>query len=306
MSFNQPPPNPYGQPQQPGPPPGYGYPQQPPQAANPYAQPAQPGPYGQPPQGPPPAYGQQPGGWGAPPPPPQAPKSNAGKVIAVVAAVLVLAGGGIALAVSSGGKGGGGGSNATGGATGGAPVKDAAKYKLTVPDSVDVYKLKQDQTSTVSSTEKSKLEQNWGVSNGTPVKASYTGATPGNSMSFVGMYGDVANPQQSVDNAFAAAKTNLMGQTDTKLTMTPEGSPQSFTPAGLDGGAVMKCQNFTMKGATGAGLTLPFCLWADSSTVGEVVSVSFSLQGGSSQAPSLSDTAALAAKVRTAARVKIS
>ncbi|MBY8886551.1 hypothetical protein K7472_17005 [Streptomyces sp. PTM05] len=327
MSYNQPPPNPYGgqppqpgyggQPPQPGygaqpPQPGYGYPQQPPPPQQPYGYPQQgapqPGPYGQPPQ--PNPYGQQPG-WGGPqvPPPPVPPKKNTGKVVAIIAAVVVVVGGGIAIAVNASGGSSGdtakGGSGGTSGSSGGGGGTSSVKYKLVLPDSLPGgYAAVPNQSSQSQSDQQAKAAVLFsGVSGGTAVSKSYTAGTT--SMSVVGSYGSVSDPASAVDGTFTALKASMAASNSgsSGFTMTGQGSPQQESPAGLPSGSVMKCQSFAITGSgAGSGSTIPVCVWADSSDEGEVVPIQMTPGG----AMSLSDSASLAAKIKQAAEVKAS
>ncbi|MDF3291217.1 DUF3824 domain-containing protein [Streptomyces silvisoli] len=281
MSFNQPPPNPYGQ--QPGPQPGYGYPQQggvPPQP-NPYGQPGQPptspygqppanAPYGMPPQGQNP-YVQQPG-WGAQvPPPPPVKKSNAGKVIGILAAVVVVAGAGIAFAVVGSG----------GGLTGG------GDYKLTTPDTVLDGKYSKDTAKSSQMTNQMDSSVNdSGISEGKTAAAVWTGGSDGVVLS--GAYGNVSDPSGAVDKVISEG---LKGATTTKQ-----------TPSGFDG-TIMKC------GQQNEGVaSMPFCVWGDSSTVAIAMwmpNIDPSNPTASlPTAPSISDWAQTTAKLRSEVRVK--
>lgn len=301
MSFNQPPPNPYGQPpQQPGPPPGYGYPQQsgapqqppqpgpygyPQQGQNPYGQPQQgQNPYSQNAQQPNP-YGQQPGWGGVPPVPPLPPKKNTGKIVTIVAAAVVLIGGGIAIAATSGGGGGGGGGS----------VVDSVKYKLTTPQTVATEYQKSDSDSDAEASD-SDLSSIPGLSDPHTVSAGYATSDATKQLIFSGVYGTIGDPEAAVDSMFATVQKG-------SSTSTAIGSPQSVSPAGLDG-AVMKCQLYQdTDGGTDA--KFPICIWGDSSTLGVVADAdTASLLTGHS--PSLSDAGTLTAEVRTDTRVKLS
>ncbi|MCQ4046158.1 hypothetical protein ACFOSC_18980 [Streptantibioticus rubrisoli] len=275
MSFNQPPPNPYGQ--QPGPQPGYGYPQQggvPPQPGqqptNPYGQPPTNAPYGVPQQAAPNPYGQQPG-WGAQvPPPPPVKKSNAGKVIGILAAVVVVAGAGIAFAVMGSG----------GGLSGG------GDYKLTTPDTVLDGKYSKDtaQSSQMTSHMDSSVNDS-GISGGQTAGAVWKASKDGVILS--GAYGDVSDPSAAVDKVISEG---LKGATTTKQ-----------TPSGFDG-TVMKC------GQQSEGLaSMPFCVWGDSSTVAIAMwmpNVDPTNPTSLPTAPSVSDWAQTTAKLRNEVRVK--
>ncbi|MGW7008097.1 hypothetical protein ACWGCW_36230 [Streptomyces sp. NPDC054933] len=279
MSFNQPPPNPYGQ--QPGPQPGYGYPQQggvppqpnpygqpgqPPQApTNPYGQPPANAPYGMPPQGMNP-QGQQPGWGGQVPPPPPVKKSNAGKVIGILAAVVVVAGAGIAFAIVGGGAGGGG------------------DYKLTTPDTVLGGQYSKD-PSKASMLPQPETGSDTGISNGQSVSAAWKNG--GNELVFAGAYGDVSDPNAFVNKVISEG---LQGASATNQ-----------SPSGFDG-TVMKC------GTKNEGIiSAPFCVWGDSSTAAMtmwVPNVDPSNPTGMPTAPSVSDWAQTTAKLRSEVRVK--
>lgn len=299
MSFNQPPPNPYGQPPQPGPNPGYGYP---PQGGAPQ-QPGQPGPYGYPqqqaanPYGQPGPYGQQANpyaaqpGWGGPPPPR---KGNAGKVIAIVlAAVVVVGGGGIAIAMNAGGSGDGSG--------GSGPGQNTAQYKLTTPLTVatDYQRQGAGQTDAdMSASDKSDLDDVPGMTDSHEVEADYQ-KTAEQDLTFIGAYGSVSDPNAAVDAAFASFKKE--GQSDDSG--KPVGQAQSFHPAGFDG-TVLKCQEFQAS-ESGSQLTFPLCVWGDSSTIGIVV-VADGAAILTGRTTPLSQAAATTAEVRRDARVAIS
>ncbi|MET9605352.1 hypothetical protein ABZZ17_09820 [Streptomyces sp. NPDC006512] len=315
MSFNQP--GPYGQqPQQPGP-----YGQQPPPPPGPYGQPApQPG-YGYPQQAPPPpgypqqppAYGQQPGypqqppayGYQQPqgqPPyggmPPQNPpkKSKAGVIIGVVVAVAVIAGGGWYF-LGSGSSG---------------SVSDATKgYKLVAPETVNDFK-KDPKYQQKDMTDKDRQEaEAAGIKNATSVGMNYQSGDPTNPMSakalnFSGLYGDIADPEKTVDGYFAMAKLN-MGK-DGKSSAELIGSPKSVTPAGFEG-AVMKCQEvkFVSKDTTTKGpkeATLPICIWGDYSTLGVVTASDVAALFAGKPGYTLEQNGELAAKLYNTARVK--
>ncbi len=292
MSFNQPPPNPYGQqPQQPGPPPGYGYPQQggapqqppqygyPQQGQNPYGQPPQggaPNPYGQPPQ-PLNPYGLQPG-WGAPPEPP---KKNTGKVIAIVVAAVVVVGGGIGIALSQSG----------GGSSGG------GTYKLTTPSTVATDYQRQGAGQASDTSSDNQLGDVPGMTGTHEVQAQYQ-TTDEKTLTFIGAYGSISDPEAAVDAAFASFKKE--GATDNSG--KPVGSVQTVHPAGFDG-TVMKCQQYEAD-ESGTTLKFPLCVWGDSSTLGLVAAADPAkmLTGGTT---SIDEAAGITAQVRTDTRIKI-
>ncbi|MER8235612.1 hypothetical protein [Streptomyces sp. NPDC094049] len=297
-------PGPYGQPQQPGPysppqapQPGYGYPQQTPQGVppqqppqGPYGYPQQPGPYGQqPPYGAP----QGPGGYVPHPPAPK--KSKAGWIIGAVAVVAAIGVG--AYFVLGGG--------------GGSSVADDGPHKLITPETVlGEYKKAPGKEGSTDKNSLKEAEKN-GVKNAKEVGASYQvkdAANPlaGKMLSFNGLYGEIADPEKVVDGVFAAAKAEA--DKDKGNPEEPElvGSPQAYTPAGLDG-AVLKCQQAKTKPNAANGtpaFSMTMCVWADHSTVGFVVPVDMaSMIAGKSGAAE--DAAALTAQLRKEVRVKL-
>ncbi|GAA1175191.1 hypothetical protein GCM10009654_35470 [Streptomyces hebeiensis] len=326
MSYNQPgpyggqppqQPGPYGQPPQGPPQPGYGYPQQPPQGVPPqgpgygYPQQAPQGPYGQPPQAPygqqPPQgpYGQQPPYGGAPYPPPQGgePKKKTGLVIgASVVALAVIAGGAYFLV------GGGGGSS----------VADDGPHKLTTPATVlgGTFKKAEDGGSSTFSDDDLKDAAEWGVKNPKDVSASYESGSKDNPMaqkqlSFGGVYGEIDDPEATVDAMFAYMKKSAAEDKDSETEGEFVGEPEAFEPEGLEG-AVLKCQDVKLtnkEAGSGAAagpkeFTMPMCIWGDRSTLSLVMNVDVAgLVTGQSTA--LKDAADTAAKLRGDVRVKL-
>ncbi|MET8298801.1 hypothetical protein [Streptomyces sp. NPDC005180] len=308
MSYNQP--GPYGQqPQQPGP-----YGQQPPPPPGPYGQPApQPG-YGYPQQAPPPppAYPQQ-GGYPPQPPqpaygyqqppqpgymPPQQPpkKSKAGPVIAVIAVVAVIGGAGWWF---------------LGGGAGGT-VSDATKgYKLVAPESVGEFQ-KDPKYQAKNFTDKDKQEaEAAGVKNPTQVGMDYLSGDPKTplmlkAINFTGLYGDIADPEKTVDGYFAMAKLKLTN--DGKAEAQLIGSPKSMKPSGFKG-AVMKCQEIKVisKDPAAKGpkeMTFPVCIWADYSTLARVTASDVGSLMTGKPGYTLEQDADFAAKLYNTARVK--
>nr|WTB31237.1 hypothetical protein OG781_18635 [Streptomyces sp. NBC_00830] len=308
-------PGPYGQ--QPGPyggqppqggQPGYGYPQQAPQGVPQQPQPGygypqaeQPGPYGQQPQTP---YGQAPYG-GQVPMPPAPPKKKTGLIIGVVVVALAVIAGGTYFLTSGGGA-----SNSD--------VADSTKgYKLTPAASVDEYK-KQSTGSTPSTpmtgASKTKAEE-MGVTKPQQIVTQYSMGSEQNeltlkSLTFQGVWGEVADPAKVIDNSFTNNE-NDMKKNNTGMEYSLVGSPKAVTPSGFKG-ALMKCQDMKVTNSKGDGtakggpkeFTLPICVWADYSTVGVVtgVDVALSMTGkGMSQ----DDVAALTAKLYNTSRTKI-
>ncbi|MFH8606369.1 hypothetical protein ACH4D5_02590 [Streptomyces sp. NPDC018029] len=297
-------PGPYGQPPQGVPPqqppqqpqPGYGFPQPPQQAPQQggYSQPQQPGPYGQPAQ---PPYGQQqPYGQVPPPPPAQGGgKKKTGLVIGAVAVVAALGVGAYFLF---------GGSDSV-------SVEDDGAHKLVPPASVGEYKKGSDSESPdegpLGSGDKKNAEA-IGIKNPENVAASYEfgEALKGKQMSFQGMYGEIDDPEKSVDDGFAKADENAAKESsdnagdDEKFDLV--GSPETVEPDGLDN-AVMKCQTASIE-EDGKETRLPICIWADHSTYGIVFGIDVEAMMKGSGGMSTDDVASFAADLRKAARVK--
>ncbi|MFG2709168.1 hypothetical protein ACGFX2_01250 [Streptomyces goshikiensis] len=307
MSYNQP--GPYGgqQPQQPGP---YG---------------GQPGPYGQPPQAPQPGYGypqqpQQPGypqqppqpGYGFPqqqqqPPygmPGQQPpkKSKAGVVIGVVVAVAVVAGAGWYFT--------------QGGGAGGSVAADTKGYKLVAPETVNDFKKnpKYDEKSKSFTDKDRKEAEAAGVKDPAQVAMEYQSGDPNSplsvkGLSFKGIYGELADPEKSVDAYFAMAKLNA-SKDSKEFTAELVGSPKEMSPAGFKG-AVMKCQEVKMTSTkndpTYKGpkeMTIPICIWGDYSTLSMVSASDVASLLVGKPGYTLEQTADLTAKLYNTARVK--
>ncbi|MEU1331604.1 hypothetical protein [Streptomyces sp. NPDC005865] len=284
-------PGPYGG-GQPGP-----YGQQQPQQPGPYGS-GQPGPYGQPPQSP---YGQQPYGQVPPPPPgpPAGGRKKTGLVIGVVVAVLAVAGIGFGAYAAFGGG-------------GSASVEDDGAHKLVPPASVGAYE-KGDEAGApdggpLGSGDKKNAEE-IGIKNPHNVSATYESgaALKGKQMSFQGMYGDIDDPEQAVDDGFVKADENTEKEsakaTDEGDEVDLVGSPESVEPDGLDG-AVMKCQTARIKDG-GDETKLPICIWADHSTYGIVFGVDVAAMAkGDGGGMAVDDVADFAADLRKSARVK--
>ncbi|GAA3656003.1 hypothetical protein ACG5V6_09855 [Streptomyces chitinivorans] len=284
MSHNQPPPQPgpYGQqpPQPPygGPQPGYGYPQQPgmpPQGQPGYGYPQQPGQAGQPQPGFPqqqgwgqPGYPPPPGGY-VPPPPPGG--GGRGKVIGALVAVLAVAG----LAV--------GGYFVFSG-DGGGITDDGKRYKLATPATVlgGEYTKAADDGDEMDAEDLEEIRA-LGVENPESVAANYeAGDNPAarKLLTFSGVWGEVKDPEAVVDAMFEVIEEKAkedpgVGEGGEEGTAELVGEPQRFTPEGLEN-AILKCQEvrFTGDGSSevGQNFTMPYCIWADHSTVAYSVS----------------------------------
>ncbi|MFE5885149.1 hypothetical protein [Streptomyces hydrogenans] len=312
MSYNQP--GPYGgqQPQQPGPygqqpgpygqpqgQPGYGYPQQAPQGVPPqqpygYPQQQQPNPYGQQPQ-----YGAPQGPGGYVPHPPAPAKSKTPLIIGAVAVVAAIAVGAYFLI----------------GGGGGASVANDGPHKLVTPETV-LTEYKKDAASGGGSNDDDLVKDaaKYGVKNPKEVNGSWKvedKANPlaGKMLQFGGVYGEIEDPEKTVDAIFANMKAEAEAEKDEKEKGELVGEPKAYTPEGLDG-AVLKCQE--VKAPTGAesgGLgpkevSMPVCVWGDHSTIGYVMHFNLAdLMTGKSGTSE--EVAAIAAKLRKEVRVKI-
>ncbi|MCJ1677336.1 hypothetical protein MTF65_08280 [Streptomyces sp. APSN-46.1] len=289
-------PGPYGQPPQ-APQPGYGYPQQPPQGVPPQGYPQQP-PQGYPQQPPQPAYGYQQPPYGGVPQQPK--KSKAGVVIAVVVAVAVIAGGGWYFL--------------GGGGAGGSVSADTKGYKLVAPESVDDFKKNPEYKEPDFSDKDRKEAEAAGVKNPVQVGMDYRSGDPKNPLSakgvnFKGVYGELADPEKSVDANFAMAKVNA-SKDSKEFTAELVGSPKEMSPAGFKG-AVMKCQEVKMtskktdpsyKGPKE--MTVPVCIWGDYSTLSMVTATDVASLLAGRPGYTLEQTAEITAKLYNTARVK--
>ncbi|MEU8988470.1 hypothetical protein AB0C98_18810 [Streptomyces sp. NPDC048558] len=298
MSYNQPgpyggqpqQPGPYGQPQQPGPygqppqapQPGYGYPQQAPPAQPqpgygypqqpPGVPPQQPNPYGQQPQ-----YGQQ-QPYGMPQPP--APGGGGKKAGLIIGAVAVVAAIGVGAYFVLGGSSGGAGN-----------LEDDGAHKLATPATVlsEYKRIGEDGQTAGGNDTASELEKS-GVKNGKTVVGAYSTAdlsdydpsdpssapdltelATAKSLTYVGAYGEIADPEKALDAFFANIKKSAAESSSSSSNGAPKselvGEPEA---ADLDG-AVMKCQ--AAKGQdlmTKKEKTNWFCVWADYSTLAMV------------------------------------
>ncbi|MFD5399006.1 hypothetical protein ACFWJW_32935 [Streptomyces sp. NPDC127097] len=313
MSFNQPPPGPYGQqPQQPGPygqpqqppapQPGYGYPQQggqvPPQQGYGYPQqagqappqqgygyPQQPGqPYGQ--QAP---YGGQQTPYGVIPQGPEESGGNGKKIGLIIGAVAAVAaiGVGAYFVFGSGG--------------------DVKPYTISLPEkllSAQFSKLKSPATGGAEDFSNDKEAKALGITNSKGVQGKYR-AEGGLSATVTGLYGNVADPEGAVNQMLAKAdenqKKNMRGAKIEDVTPTTEYSPSDFD------GTVMKCRTQKVTVSQG-GVTVPLtastCIWGDSSALGLVQMVAAPTAAGPATAstPGAEELSEKTAKIRNEVR----
>lgn len=311
MSYNQPPPNPYGnqpqgggygqqpggygqpQPQQPGgygqpqPQPGYGYPQQAPP----------PGPYGQQPQAP---YGQVPPQYGYGQQPPQGGGRKTGVIIGVVVALIAVAAGVFFLTKKSGDS-------------GSSLANDGKKYKLTTPATVAGDYKKSDEFGGGDGLEDDDITKlkSYGVTNPTEVSAGYQSGSEltGKLVEFSGVYGTVKNPEKVVDGMFTMLRQGDQKDKEDGTKVVTSGSPQRVTPAGMKSPAVIKCQQVTeTEKDSGKTMTIKttVCVWADYSTVAYVIPFDAAtiMTGSGGSAPSIADAGDLTSKLRNDVEVE--
>ncbi|RSO06182.1 hypothetical protein DMH18_29105 [Streptomyces sp. WAC 06783] len=265
MSFNQPPPGPYGQPpQQPGPygrpvpqpvgQPGYGYPQQggqvPPQQ-----------PYGYPQQAPQPGYPQQPPApYGQQPPYGQAPQNGGkGKGLKIglsVLAVAAVAGIGVGAYYAFG------------------PGGDVKPYTIAFPADLlgGTYKKTEGKDKTKDESNDAETKA-MGITGATSVESAYSDAK-GRQLMIIGVYGKVADPKSAVNKMTAEIDKKAVNGTDDKGVKTEIVTPVTeYSPDGFDG-SVMKCKAIKSSksvGSISASSTTTYCIWGDSSAVAVVM-----------------------------------
>jgi len=280
--------------------PHYGAPQMPqsgsPTGYPPAAAPGGPAPYGQQPHpagpayGQPAPYGQQPGPYGMPQqapqfgyvggpgmPPPIPPKSNAGKVwgiLGAVAGVLVI-GTLVSTLASSGGA-------SSSGASGG------PKYRITVPQTLagGEYKLAKDISQQAGSAVPHDGANEHGIE---AAGGQYSSGTK--SLVMLGLYGVIDDPETTVDHTIRGMTRD--GKTEVAV------ADKEFTPSG--GGGSLTC-GVDVRTEMGQKVTLPFCVWADSSTSGSVAETDASELSKDPHSIDLQEFADKAAKIRSEVR----
>ncbi|MGW2632094.1 hypothetical protein ACWC2K_22530 [Streptomyces chattanoogensis] len=311
MSYNQPPPGPYGQqPQQPGPygqpqqppapQPGYGYPQQggqvpPQQGGYGYPQQGQPQPgYGYPQQGAQPGYGQQQTPYGAIPQGGPESGGNGKKIGLIIGAVAVVAAIGVGAYFVFGSGGGG----------------DVKPYTISLPDKLlngQYTKPASGLPSTPTDLSKDAKAKAMGLTDGKSVIGQYKSAA-GAVLYVNGNYGKVADPEGAVDQMFAQKKEELekkmaAGSDGTKFEAV--GDAESFSPDGFDG-ATLKCAKYRISGkekGVEMNADITHCAWGDSSALGSVVFMpAAGPTGVTEKAPEGDDAADKTAKIREEVR----
>lgn len=130
----------------------------------------------------------------------------------------------------------------------------------------------------------------------------------GKSLSFQGVWGEIADPAKVLDASFKDATKN--DDKSDKVNIELVGSPQEFKPDGFEG-ALMKCQNLKLSNTSKDSsdstpgmpkeIVIPTCIWADYSTYGVVNVVDLSKPAGTSQ----DEVAKLAAELYKTGRQKV-
>ncbi|MCT2590463.1 hypothetical protein LHJ74_11165 [Streptomyces sp. N2-109] len=316
MSYNQPPPGPYGQ-QPPQPPesnpytqqppqapqqPGYGYPPQQP------GQPQQPG-YGYPPQQPgQPQYG-QPGAPGAPQPPQGGGNGNGKTIGIVVGALVVVAALVVGVVLFTGGDS----DDEAGGDSGGTSNSESKDnkdnkgekgdqgdregkdeggdekpaelkpYKVVPPKSL----LAGEYNSTGKGTNDEDLANDadakkLGVTGATGASDMYE-TTSREKLQLAGIYGTVTDPEAAADAMFDKVHENqsqASGIDNYKVETVV--APKEYTPEGFDG-EVLRCETRKQTGqisGTAVELIFPTCVWTDAAAVGVVSQMGAEPAGG--------------------------
>ncbi|GGW00149.1 hypothetical protein [Streptomyces nigrescens] len=232
----------------------------------------QPGPYGMPQQAPPFGYG---GGPGMPPIPP---KRKAGKVWGILGAVAGMVV--IGTVVSAMGIRGGG--SSSGGSDGG------PKYRITVPQTLagGEYKLAKDisQQATEAVPHDGANEHNIKAAGG-----QYSSGTK--SLVMLGLYGVIDDPETAIEHSINGMTRD--GKTEVAV------ADKEFTPSG--GGDPLTC-GVDVRTEMGQKVTLPFCIWADSSASANVAETDASALSKDPQSVDLQEFADKAAKIRSEVR----
>ncbi|WP_190012411.1 hypothetical protein, partial [Streptomyces griseomycini] len=248
-----------------------------------------------------PPYGQAP--YGMPPQPP-APGGGGGKKAGIViGAVAVVAAIGVGAYFVLGGGGGAGG------------LEDDGPHKLTTPATVlgGEYKKGEGADGGGFNQDDIKEAEKHGVKNAKDVSAAYQSGDESNPfamkmVNFMGVYGEIDDPEKTVDAMFAVMKKEASGDEEAELV----GSPKGFEPSSLDG-AVLKCQEIKGKnsGATPgdpasgpAEISMPVCIWGDHSTLAVVMNTDLA-DAMAGKPADLEKAAELTAKFRKDVRVKI-
>ncbi|MGW7486022.1 hypothetical protein [Streptomyces sp. NPDC054786] len=210
-------------------------------------------------------------------PPPIPPRRKAGKVwgiIGAVAGVLVIG------TLASAGVFRGGGSSSGGSA--------GPKYRITVPQTLasGEYKLAKD----ISQQAGSAVPHDGANEHG--IKAAggqYSSGTK--SLVMLGLYGAIDDPETTVDHTIRGMTSD--GKTEVAV------ADKEFTPSG--GGDALSC-GVDVRTEMGQKVTLPFCVWADSSTSGNVAETDAAQLAKDPRSVDLQEFADKAARIRSEVR----
>ncbi|MGK5549884.1 hypothetical protein ACSNOH_34985, partial [Streptomyces sp. URMC 127] len=141
------------------------------------------------------------------------------------------------------------------------------RYGLTAPDRVGAFRRDSPLDRTFRRDHLERLRA-LGVHDTGSITAGYSSAR--GKLMFSGVWGTVKNPERAVDGMFEAMAE------DARREPVRQGAREEVVgrPERVSAdGAVMKCQSVSFtpaEGEPGASLTLPYCVWADHSTLGVV------------------------------------
>lgn len=194
-----------------------------------------------------------------------------------------------------------------GGGGGGSDIADDGAHKLSTPATVLTdYKKSASADGDGFSADDVKDAEKYGVKNAKDVSATYQSGDTTNYLAmkmvnFMGVYGDIDDPEKVVDAMFGEMKKSAEKDSEGEAV----GSPKAYTPAGLDG-AVLKCQETKVSDSSGSGpssISMPVCIWGDHSTLGVVIPIDMA-DAMAGKAADLSGAADMTAKLRKEVRVK--
>jgi hypothetical protein len=235
------------------------------------------------------------------PPAPGGGKKKMGLIIGAVAVVAAIGVGAYFVLGSSGG---------------GSDIADDGPHKLTTPATVLSGEYKKGSNADSGGFDKSDLEEaeKHGVKNAQDVNAGYEAGDDTNPLSmkminFMGVYGEIDDPEKVVDAMFAELKKNAGEDKETEGEVV--GTPKEYKPSDLDG-AVLKCQETKVKnadateGSAASGpseFSMPVCIWGDHSTLGVIINMDLA-DAMAGKPADLEKAADLTAKLRKDVRVK--
>jgi hypothetical protein len=175
---------------------------------------------------------------------------------------------------------------------------DGKDYRLTAPRTVLGEYTSASDESTAEPLDGEEARE-FGLTAGMGVKADWATSGDAKKLEMLGVYGEVKDPEKSVDAVFSNLKTRseAAGSEDSDALV---GTPERKSPAGFENG-VMKCQVIRAKeepdpDEPGA---LALCVWADYDTVALVVP-----QEGT-KSLTLDESAEIAAALRREVRVEV-